>query len=221
MARVDTLLAFDPVRGEEGLHPIPKVLVDNGVMLARTAFALVDDLPPIEAVSEHAVKCTASQGKPYEQRIRPFGFLWSFMARTGVFVPPHCLEEAAVDGPKRGRPRKTGRCKPIAPYDIDPLRALPKLFDRVTGESIGPEQLKTYAEALAQYHLSCEDKFANGEFVDRGRTERRHVVATTFDWIGKEANRVGDSGEADPVRSAVEVFTELAECAVEKDSKTR
>ena len=51
--------------------------------------------------------------------------------------------------------------------------------------------------------LSCEDKFENGQFLDQGRTERRHVVATGFEWIGKEANRVADSGEIDPTRSAV------------------
>jgi hypothetical protein len=148
-----------------------------------------------------------NDGKPYSQQIRPFGFLLSFTARTGIFLPPPCLEEAAVDTPKRGRPRKTGDCKPIAPYDSDPERSLPNVFDRVTGASVAPERLKTYAEALVQYHLSCEDKFANGQFLDRGRTERRHVVATGFELIGKEANRVGESGDADPVRSAVEVFT--------------
>jgi hypothetical protein len=89
----------------------------------------------------------------------------------------------------------------------------------VTGRSIEPAQLKTYAEALAQYHLSCEDKFENGQFLDRGRTERRHVVATGFELIGKEANRVGESGEADPVRSAVEAFTSLADYSDEKTSK--
>jgi hypothetical protein len=59
---------------------------------------------------------------------------------------------------------------------------------------------------LAQYHLSCEDKFENGQFLDGGRTKRRHVVATGFVWIGKEANQVGESGEADPIWSAVEEF---------------
>jgi len=54
--------------------------------------------------------------------------------------------------------------------------------------------------------LSSEDKFANGQFLNRGRTERRHVVATGLVWIGKEANRIGDSGEADPIWSAVEEF---------------
>jgi hypothetical protein len=67
-----------------------------------------------------------------------------------------------------------------------------------------PEQLKTYAEVLVQYHLSCENKFAKGQFLDRGRTERRHVFATAVAWIGKEVNRIGDSGEVDPIRSPVE-----------------
>ena len=61
-------------------------------------------------------------------------------------------------------------------------------------------------EVLAQYHLSSEAKFLNAQFRDRGRTERRHVVATGQVWIGKEANQVGESGEADPIWSAVEKF---------------
>ena len=47
----------------------------------------------------------------------------------------------------------------------------------------------TYAEALAQYHLRPEVKFLNGDFCDRGRTERRHVIATQIIHIGKEANK--------------------------------
>jgi hypothetical protein len=46
-----------------------------------------------------------------------------------------------------------------------------------------------YSEALAQYHLRPEAKFLNGDFFDRGRTERRHVVAVQILHIGKEANR--------------------------------
>ena len=96
--------------------------------------------------------------------------------------------------------------RPIAPFNRDPDQALRTVFDRVTGESVCPEELKTYWESLAQYHLSCEDKFANGQFLDRGRTEGRHVVATSFVWIWKEANQVGESGEADPIVSAVKTF---------------
>src|ERR1039457_563412 len=87
--------------------------------------------------------------------------------------------------PTRGRPRQNCVPKPIAPYSRDPIRALGTVCDRVTGEPVNAEQLKTYAEALAQYHLNCEDKFSNGQFCDRGRTERRHVIATGSILIGK------------------------------------
>jgi hypothetical protein len=144
-----------------------------------------------------------NEGRPYEEQIRPFGFLLSFMPKKGVFGP---FNATHIDESRPGRPPKIDDLAPIAPYDTDPHRAVGRVFDRVTGKPIRPEQLKTYAEVLAQYHLSCEDKFANGQFLDRGRTERRHVVATGFVWIGKEANRVGESGEADPIVNAVQVF---------------
>ena len=44
------------------------------------------------------------------------------------------------------------------------------------------------------------------QFLDSGRTERRHIIATEFVLIGKEANMVGESGEADPIVTAVEEF---------------
>ena len=46
------------------------------------------------------------------------------------------------------------------------------------------------------------------------------MVATGFEWIGKEANRVGESGEADPVYSAVEEFADLTAYSDEKSLKT-
>jgi hypothetical protein len=91
-------------------------------------------------------------------------------------------------------------------YDSDPARALSNVFDRLTDNQVRPDQLKTYGEVLVQYHVSPEHKFANGDHLDRGRTERRHAVATGFVWIGKEANHVGDSGEGDLILSAVEEF---------------
>lgn len=128
------------------------------------------------------------------------------MARAGVFADPPNAESCVVDRAKRGRPPKCDKFKPIAPYDANPIQALPTVFDRITGERMNPQQLKTYAEALCQYHISNEDKFENGQFLDRGRTRRRHVVATGLVLIGKEANRVGESGEADPLLSSVEEF---------------
>ena len=47
----------------------------------------------------------------------------------------------------------------------------------------------TYAETLAQYHLRPESKFLRAEHLDRGRTERRHVIAAQILHIGKEANK--------------------------------
>lgn len=139
----------------------------------------------------------------YEEQIRPFGFLLSFMARTGVFA---ALSATPLEELRRGRPPTTDTLAPLAPYDSDPARALSKVFDRATGKAVRPEQLKTYSEVLAQYHLSSEDKFANGQFLDRGQTARRHVGASEFVWIGKEANRIGESGEVDPARSHVQAF---------------
>jgi len=60
------------------------------------------------------------------------------------------------------------------------------------------DALKTYAEALAQFHLSTEDKFENGDFADDGLTRRRHVQVESVGMIGKEANKVGESGASDP-----------------------
>jgi hypothetical protein len=135
--------------------------------------------------------------------VRPFWFLLVYTAKGGVFADPPNLDTCVVDAPKRGSPPKTEVLKPIAPFDNDPARALPNVIDRVTGESIASDKLETYAEALCQYHLSSEDKSENGQVLDRGRTERRHVRVSNFVWIGKEANRGGDSGDADPVIRAV------------------
>ena len=80
------------------------------------------------------------------------------------------------------------------------------MWRAVTGEPVKPEQLKTYAEMLAQYHISPESKFENGQFLNHGRTKRRHVVATGLVLIGKEANQVGESCEVNPIANAVQTF---------------
>jgi len=48
--------------------------------------------------------------------------------------------------------------------------------------------LKSYKEVLGTYHLHPETKFANGDYLDRGVTQRRHVYVTVVKNIGKEAN---------------------------------
>jgi hypothetical protein len=87
------------------------------------------------------------------------------------------------------RPPVQVACKPIAPYNSESTQAARNCFDRETGKQILPERLKTYREALAQYHLSPESKFLNGDYLDQRPTIRRHVEATAIHHIGKEANR--------------------------------
>ena len=154
------------------------------------------------ATSPHLLKWVEkwNAGKPYEQQIKPFGFLMSFTARSGPLAKPKTPE--IVDPSQRGRPPKPKQIKPIAPFDLDSTSAVSNAFDRDTGEAICLGELKTYEEALAQFHLSTEDKFLNGDFVNIGETRRRHIFAACFGLIGKEANKVGASGEADPVAVA-------------------
>ena len=122
------------------------------------------------------------------------------VARTGVFAD---VQIDDVDPAKRGRPNKAKTFKPIAPFERDPDVAAASAFCRETGEPVSIEALKTYAEVLALYHLSPEDKFENGRPFDAGETSRRHIRVLGIQLIGKEANKVGDFGECDPVRSAV------------------
>jgi hypothetical protein len=55
---------------------------------------------------------------------------------------------------------------------------------------------------------SLEREISRAErlILDRLQTERRHVVATGFIWIGKEANDIGESGEKHPIAAAVQVL---------------
>src|SRR5882757_2596645 len=64
------------------------------------------------------------------------------MPRTGVSAK---LPDIGVThAPKRSRPRKTSEPKPIAPYNSNPRKGLGDIFDRVSGQPVGVEQLKTY-----------------------------------------------------------------------------
>lgn len=86
------------------------------------------------------------------------------------------------------RPSRAGPRARDSPFDGDPAVAAGRAFDRVTGELVSVTRLKTYAEALAQYHLNPEGKFRNGDYTDRRLMERRHIVANVVELIGKEAN---------------------------------
>ncbi|MDX2503276.1 MAG: hypothetical protein QNL62_02180, partial [Gammaproteobacteria bacterium] len=108
-----------------------------------------------------------NEGKLYHAQVKPFNFLLSLQAR-------HDCKEL----------------KPASPYVKDIDEASAQCFDRVTGEHIVKDKLKIYQESLAQYHLHPETKFLNGDYLDQGKTERRHVVVQSIQYIGKEANKL-------------------------------
>lgn len=109
---------------------------------------------------------THNRKKPYRDRVRPFNFLLAMQAL-----------------------RQLKRLKPVSPYYKDHSKALHHCFDRATGSKVDKRQLKTYLDALAQYHLHPESKFLNGDFTDRGYTGRRHITVNAIRYIGKEANK--------------------------------
>ncbi|MGE0621622.1 MAG: hypothetical protein AB7I04_01860 [Pseudomonadales bacterium] len=143
-----------------------------------------------------------NEERQYSGQVRPFGFLLNYTPRTGVFLSS--IDGELVDKVGRGRPAKGHTPKPTAPFNRDPEEALGSVFDREAGEAVEIWQLKTYSELLAQYHLSPESKFENGQYLDSGKTGRRHLVAVNLVLIGKEANRVGESGETCPTSRAME-----------------
>lgn len=120
--------------------------------------------------------------RDYRDQVKPFGFMLSYGVGTTAF------SEAIVDPSKRGRPKRVAPIKPIAPFEKNGRKATATVFDRETGKPVDPSILRTYAEALAQYHISPESKFLNGDFLDRGTTRRRHVFVTHIQHIGKEAD---------------------------------
>jgi hypothetical protein len=127
-----------------------------------------------------------NEGKPYRLQVKPFNFLITFMEDT--FLRP--IPDDQADAPRgKGRPRKQS-VAPVAPFDPDAKTAPSLAFDRHTGKSVPIGMLRTYQSALRSYHLSSENKFENGDFLDRGTTRRRHIVASEVRLIGKEANRV-------------------------------
>jgi hypothetical protein len=121
--------------------------------------------------------------RPYDQQVRPFGFLTALQARR--------MAGLITRGQPDTRRAKRGRrpIRPIAPYDRDPSSAGKQAFDRETSLPVAADQLATFREAIAQYHLHPEAKFLNADFTDRGTTRRRHILAIGVTYIGKEANR--------------------------------
>jgi hypothetical protein len=128
---------------------------------------------------------TFNRGREYPEQVKPFNFLNAYHARP-QFELPDAEQWAKAN---RGRPKKQSEVKPVSAFNKNIREAAKAAFDRESGKPVVASLLMTYTEALAQYHLRPESKFLNGDFCDRGRTERRHVVATQLLHIGKEANK--------------------------------
>lgn len=135
----------------------------------------------------------------YRDQVKPFGFLLSLSTKRNFVT-----DEVIAPQARKGRPRKVSPMKPIAPFSKDRATIAATAFDRITGKMIPASDLQTYREAIAQYHLHPESKFLNGDYVDRGTTNRRHIRATAIRYIGKEANEIdrqqvlGADSELDP-----------------------
>lgn len=120
--------------------------------------------------------------RAYSDQVKPFGFMLAFSVGFTAAM------ETIVTVARKSRPKKVAPIKPIAPYERDGRKAAAMAFDRETGKAVPASSLRTYAEALCQYHISPEAKFLNGDFLDKSMTHRRHVHMAHVQHIGKEAH---------------------------------
>ncbi len=127
-----------------------------------------------------------NDSRPKDQKVKPFNFLLTFMAKRAM----PSLIGSAPQKAKRGRPKKQTQISPVAPYSKDLREAAKQAFDRETGEPVQIADLMTYSEAISRYHLHPEAKFQAGDYFDKGRTERRHIKAVSPTYIGKESNKL-------------------------------
>lgn len=127
-----------------------------------------------------------NQDRSYRDQVRPFNFMLAFQAARAVAAH---WQDFALTSPTNGGSARRTQPKPVAPFNKDILQAAARAFDRETGDPVKSELLKSYRQNLAQYHLHPESKFANGDYLNRGPTRRRHVEAVAVHHIGEEANR--------------------------------
>lgn len=120
-----------------------------------------------------------NEGRSYSEKVKPFGFVLRFSTPALIDLTKYNRKKVILDPD----------VKPVSPYHKKIALAAKDAFDRKTREQIDTNDLESYEQALAQYHLHPEDKFLNGDYLDRGTTQRRHVFATEIQYIGKESNK--------------------------------
>jgi hypothetical protein len=155
----------------------------------------LDDLPGFGAPAHSQYAATTpnllhwfdryNEGKVYREQVRPFGFLSAFQARRRTEPTLTSLDSSAAIAVDAAEPPAA-----VATFHTQPDEAAARAFDRHTGVPIALDQLLTYREVLAQYHLHPEAKFEGGRYLDAGPTRRRHVAPLgPITNISKEANR--------------------------------
>jgi hypothetical protein len=102
-------------------------------------------------------------------------------------VSPFSSSETIINSIK-SKARRKKLPKPVAVFDGDPQKAADHAFCRDSGKRVSRGILKSYADALASYHLHPEDKILNADYCDKGTTRRRHIKASAIRHIGKETN---------------------------------
>jgi hypothetical protein len=78
--------------------------------------------------------------------------------------------------------------RPAAPFHKDVTEAAKSAFDRRTGQPIPVSWLRSLGSTLVRYHLHPEAKFWGGDYDQSGFLQRRRVIASTIQPIGKEAD---------------------------------
>ena len=102
-----------------------------------------------------------NEDRPYDDQVRPSNFLLAYQINPAALHKcPKLL--ASFTDTSSSKAKTITLPKPVAPFDSDPAKAADTCFDRDTGIVVPPSVLKTYKDALAQYHLRPEHKFLNG-----------------------------------------------------------
>src|SRR4051812_14706246 len=85
-----------------------------------------------------------NSGRDYPTQVHPFNFLTVFPARR---ISADWLDLIEAPGLKNSKRRDHGNLpRPVAPFNSDPKSAGANCFDRLTGDPVPINRLKTYSE---------------------------------------------------------------------------
>jgi hypothetical protein len=109
-------------------------------------------------------------------------------------------ENLANEDPEQVWNTRLEEVRPVAPYNRDVGKAIPRIFDRACdppGKPVPRHWLRTVSDVLRDYHRQPEYKFLGGGWNQEGVLRRRHVFAERIEDIGKES----DGWEEDEART--------------------